>query len=227
MVLEKTLKSPLDSKEIKPVNPEGNQPWILLGRTNTEAPILHSPDVKSQLTGKDPDPRKDWGMEEKGAENEMVGWHHRLSRHEFEQTLGDCEGQGSLAWGRRDSRQDWATGRQQRSIKMKQRRGWVLAWVEKNQLLWRGVQGSRVGKVTWEEDFRDSSANAAHSQALLQHSGAPKISILFWGHLSFFVCFLSLGGSSSVIPACVRQKRFSTFDALLHFDYCGHYLHQP
>ena len=69
VLLEKTLESPLDSKEIKPVNPKGNQPWILIGRidTDTEAPILWPPDVNSQLTGKDPDAGKDWGQEEKGT----------------------------------------------------------------------------------------------------------------------------------------------------------------
>ena len=104
VVLEKTLESPLDCKEIKPVNPKGNQPWIFIGRTEAEAPLLWSPDSKNQLSGKDPDAGKDWRQKEKGAaEDEMVGWHHRLSGHEFEQTLGDSEGQGSLAccspWG--------------------------------------------------------------------------------------------------------------------------------
>ena len=100
-MLEKTLESLLDSKEIKPVNPKGNQPWIFIRRTDTEAeaPILWPPDAKSQLTGKDPDVGKDWGQEEKGmTEDEMFGWHHRLSGHEFEQTLADSEGQGRLAW---------------------------------------------------------------------------------------------------------------------------------
>ena len=76
MVLEKTLESPLDCKEIKPVNPKGNQPWMFIGRTDAEAeaPILWPPDVKSRLTGKDPDGGKDWGQKEKGAtEDEMVG----------------------------------------------------------------------------------------------------------------------------------------------------------
>ena len=75
------LESPLDSKEIKPVNPKGNQPWIFTRRTDAEveAPILWPPDVKSRLIGKDPDTGKDWGQEEKGAtEDEMVGWHHWL-----------------------------------------------------------------------------------------------------------------------------------------------------
>ena len=81
------LESPLDCKFIKPVNPKGNQPWMLIGRTDAEAPILWPPDVKSQLIGKDPDARKDWGHEEKGVtEDEMVGLHHQLNGHEFEQT---------------------------------------------------------------------------------------------------------------------------------------------
>jgi len=100
VVLEKTLESPLDSKEIKPVNPKGNQPWIFIGRTEAEAeaPIIWPPDVKSWLIGKDLDAGKDWGQEEKGAiEDEMVGRHHQLNGHEFEQTPRDSEGQGSLA----------------------------------------------------------------------------------------------------------------------------------
>ena len=99
VVLEKTLESPVDSKEIKPVHPKGNQPWRFTGRIDAEAeaPILWPPDVKSWLTGKDTDAGKDWGQEEKGTtENEMIGWHHQLNVHEFEQPLGDGEGQGSL-----------------------------------------------------------------------------------------------------------------------------------
>ena len=85
VVLEKTLKSPLDCKEIKPVNPKGNQSWIFIGRTDAEAPILCSPDAKNWLIGKAPDAGKDWRQEEKGTtEDEMVGWHHWLDRHEFE-----------------------------------------------------------------------------------------------------------------------------------------------
>ena len=89
---EKTLESPLDSKEIKPVNPKGNQPWIFIGMTDAEAkaPILWPPDAKSWLIGKDSDAGKDWRQKEKrAAEHEMVGWHHWLNGHEFEQTLGD------------------------------------------------------------------------------------------------------------------------------------------
>ena len=88
MALEKTLESPLDGKEIKQVNPKGNQSWIFTGRTDTEAEasILWPLDAKSQLIGKDPDAGKDWRQEEKEtAEDKMVGWHFQLDRHEFEQ----------------------------------------------------------------------------------------------------------------------------------------------
>ena len=86
-VLEKTLESPLDCKEIQPIHPKGNQSWIFIGRTDAEAeaPILWSPDAKSWLIGKDPDAGKDWRQEEKGmTEDEMAGWHHRHDGHEFE-----------------------------------------------------------------------------------------------------------------------------------------------
>ena len=101
VLLEKTLESPLNCKEIKPVHPKGNQPRIFIGKTvaEAEAAILWSPDVRSWLIGKDPDAGKDWRRKEKGmTEDEMVGWHHRLHGHEFEQTPGDGEGQGSLVW---------------------------------------------------------------------------------------------------------------------------------
>ena len=98
VVLEKTLESPLDSKEIQPVNPKGNQSWIFIGRTDAEAeiPIFWPPDKKKQLIRKDLDAGKDWSQEEKGTiEDEMVGWHHQLNGHDFEQAPGD--GKGSLA----------------------------------------------------------------------------------------------------------------------------------
>ena len=88
-VLEKTLESPLDCKEIKPVNPKGNQPWIFIGRTDAEALILWPPNMKCWLIGKDPDAGKDWVQEKGVTEDGMVGWHHQLSGHEFGQTLGD------------------------------------------------------------------------------------------------------------------------------------------
>ena len=110
VVLEKTLESPLDCKEIQLVNHKGNQSWVFIGRTDAEAeiPILWPPDAKNWLIGKDPDAGKDWRQEEKGTtEDEMVEWHHWLNGHEFEQALGVGDGQGSLAccspWGRRES----------------------------------------------------------------------------------------------------------------------------
>ena len=109
VVLEKTLESPLDCKEIRPVHPVGDQSWVFIGRTNADAetPILWPPHVKSWLTGKDPDAGRDWGQEEKGTtEDEMAGWHHRLNGHESEQILRVGDGQGGLAccysWGRKE-----------------------------------------------------------------------------------------------------------------------------
>ena len=109
-MLEKTLESPLDCKEIKPVNPKENHSWKFIGRTDAgaEALILCPPDVKSQLIGKDPSAGKDWKQEEKRVTDvEMVGRHHRLSGHELEQNPGDSEGQGSLVYwstrGHKDS----------------------------------------------------------------------------------------------------------------------------
>ena len=122
VVLEKTPESPLDWREIQPVNSKGNQSWIFIGRTDAEAetPIRWPPDVKSWLTGKDPDAGKDWRREEKGmTEDEMVGWHHRCDRHEFELTPGVDDGQGGLAccspWGLKElNTTEWLN--------------WILRW---------------------------------------------------------------------------------------------------
>ena len=109
VVLEKTLKSPLGCKEIKPVHPKGNQSWIFIGRTNAEAEasILWTPDTKNWLIGKDSDSGKDWSQETGMAEDEMIGWHHWPNGHEFEPALGDGERQGSLVccspWGCKES----------------------------------------------------------------------------------------------------------------------------
>ena len=110
MVLQKTLESLLDCKEIKPVNPKGNQSWIFFGKTDaeTEALVLWPPDAMSQFIRKDPDVGKDWRQEEKGmTEDKMVGWHHQLKGNKFEQALGDGEGQENLEccsqWGHKES----------------------------------------------------------------------------------------------------------------------------
>ena len=109
VVLEKTLESPLDIKDIKPVNPKGNRSWELIGRTDaeTEAQILWPPDAKSQLIGKYYDARKDWRQKEKRvAEDGMVGWHPQVNGHEFKQIPGESDGQGSLVccspWGHKE-----------------------------------------------------------------------------------------------------------------------------
>ena len=109
MVLEKTLESPLNCKEIQPVHPKGNQSWIFTGRTDVEAAalLLWPPDAKDWITGKDPDAGKDWRQEEKGmTEDEMVGWHHWLDGHEFEQAQGVGDGQGCLAYSSISSRKE-------------------------------------------------------------------------------------------------------------------------
>ena len=109
VVLENTLESPLDSKESKPVNPKGNQPWIFIGRTDAEAEVLifGHPMQRADLLEKTLMLRKTEGRKRRGRQDEMVGCHHWLNGHEFEQTLGDSEGQGSLAccslWGRKES----------------------------------------------------------------------------------------------------------------------------
>ena len=106
VVLEKTLESPLDCKEIQPVHTKGYQSWVFIGGTDDEAetPIFYPPDVKSWLIWKDPDAGSDWEHKEKGTtEDDMAGWHHRLDGHEFEWTPGVGDGQGGLAccdsWG--------------------------------------------------------------------------------------------------------------------------------
>ena len=119
MVLEKTLESPLDCKEIKLVNPKGNQSWMFIGRTDveTEIPILWPPGVKNWLIGKDPDAGKDWSQEEKRAtEDEMVGWHHQPDGHEFgswwwtgRPGVLQSMGSQSQAWLSRQSQTGWLT----------------------------------------------------------------------------------------------------------------------
>ena len=109
VVLEKTLESPLDCKEIQPVHAEGDQPWDYFGRNDAKAetPVFWPPHVKSWLTGKDSDGGRDWGHEEKGTtQNEIAGWHHWLNGRESEWTPGDVDGQGGLvccdSWGRKE-----------------------------------------------------------------------------------------------------------------------------
>ena len=120
VVLEKTLESTLDWKQVQPVHPKGDQSWVFIERTDAKAetPVVWPPHAKSWLIGKDPDAGRDWGQEEKGTiEDEMAGWHHRLYGHEFEWTLGVGDGQGCQAccdsWGCKEldttERLNWLT----------------------------------------------------------------------------------------------------------------------
>ena len=123
VVLEKTLESPLECKKIQPVNPKGNQSWIFIERTDVEgeAPTLWPPDAENWLTGKDPDAVKDWRQEEKVmTEDEIVGWHHWLNGHEFEQVLGVSDGQGSLAC---------CSPCDHRELDMTERLNWFTHWL--------------------------------------------------------------------------------------------------
>ena len=125
VVLEKTLESPFDCKEIKPVHPKGDQSWVFIGRTDVEAetPILWPPDAKNWLIWKDLDAGKGWRWEEKGmTEDEMVGWHHRLNGHGFGWTPGVGDGQGGLRAAVHGVAKSWT---------------WLSNWTELNfQILW-------------------------------------------------------------------------------------------
>ena len=134
IVLENTLESPLDCKEIKPVNPKGNQPWIFIGKTDAKAPMFWSSDAKSQLIGKDPDAGKDWRQEEQGmTEDEIVKWHHWLNGHECDQTnIRNSERQRSLVccspWGCKDrDKTEWLSWTEFLNL--------FTPWVEKQILL--------------------------------------------------------------------------------------------
>ena len=140
-MLEKTLESPLDSKEIKSMNTIENQPWTFTGRTDAEAeaPILWPHDVKNQLIEKDPDAGKGWGQEEKGTiEDEMVGWHHWLNGRGFGWTLGVGDGQGGLAcyspWSRQESdTTEWLNWTESKQNKTKFR--WIWDSLKKKRVL--------------------------------------------------------------------------------------------
>ena len=138
VVLEKTLESPLDCKEIQPIHPKRNQSWIFIGRTDAEAPILWPFDVKNWLIGKDPDAVKDWGQEKWATEEEMVGWHHGLNGHEFEQTLGVSKVQGSLVccspWGNKElDMTEWLNNKNKRY-----------------QMTWQGNKWAYYESFGWE-----------------------------------------------------------------------------
>ena len=175
MVLEKTLESPLNCKEIKPVNPKGNQSWVFTGRTDAEAetPILQPPDAKSWLIGKDPDARKDWRQEEKGmTQDEMFGWHHRLNGHEFERAPGVGDGQGTLAccspWGRKE-------------LDISERLNWELNWNMCKSVLYFGEK-----KVLKEGEFKATGCTGIGNQTLThenqKHMDVCGKSWSYWPH---------------------------------------------
>ena len=164
-MLEKTLESPLDCKEIQPVHPKGDQSWVFIGRTDTEAEtrILWPPDAKNWFIGKDPDAGRDWGQEKKGmTEDEMAGWHHQLDGHEFGWTPGGGDGQGGLAccdsWGRKESdtteRLNWTewdnTGRKWARSKM----AWILDSSSPFQLFIKQIFNKHLSCVRYLLDFR-------------------------------------------------------------------------
>ena len=155
-MLEKTLESLLGCREIKPVSSKGNQPWFHWKRQMLKLQY----DLKSQLNGKDPDSGKDGGQEEKGTtEDEMVGWHHWLKGHEFEQTLGDSEGQGSLAclspWGRKESD---ITERPNNNNNQRLNSEWWVKWLSRSQVVWSLV--SYIVEILFH-----SEASGAHGRA--------------------------------------------------------------
>ena len=164
VVLEKTLESPLDSKEIQPVSPKGNQHWIPLEGLMPKFQYCHHLSDWSDLIwckeltlGKDPDAGKDWRQEEKGTtENEMIGWHHRLNGHEFEQTLGDSEGQVSLScyspWGHKESDMTYQWNNKDANIRMYKHAMSKIAWLENTAFICRGrgaAVKSRGGRGPW------------------------------------------------------------------------------
>ena len=187
VVLEKTLESPLDCKEIQQVNSKGNQSWIFIGRTAAEAetPILWSPVAKNWLIWKDPEAEKDWRQEEKGTggEDEMVGWHHWLNGHEFKQALVVGDGQGSLA-----CYCPWCCKESDRTEQ--------LNWTE---LKWRrmGEKREEIGDlVSW-----DSSLLLPAVKFL-----SLNMSIVSW-KLLFYPC-PSLFGFPSIVCICTLYPRF-------------------
>ena len=169
VVLEKTPENPLGSREIQPVDLKGNQPWILIGRTDAEAeaPLFWSPDANSQPTGKVPDAGRDWGQKEKReSEGEMAGWHHRCSGHELGQTLGRWWGTGRpgvlQSTGSQRVRRNWVTEQQQQQVTFERAvitevggcafMGWGMRWrwrTPRECRLLRGLDGGADKMTPW------------------------------------------------------------------------------
>ena len=188
LVLEKTLESPLDSKEIKPVHPKGNQPWILIRSTDAEAksPILWPPDAKNQLKGKDPDSGKGWGQEEKGmTEDEMVGWHHRLNGLEFEQAPENSEGRGGLACCSSRDCKAWDTT-EQLALSL-----FIVRYAGKNSLIFYTVENFLKFYVyLWKKISADIEFQVDRFLVLYDFplSSLTICSIIFWLPLFLLIC---------------------------------------
>ena len=199
----RNLESPLDSKEIKPVNPIGNQSCPFIGRTGAEAeaPILWPLKAKNWLIRKDPDDGKDWGREEKGkAEDEMVGWHHRLNGHEFEQTPGVCDGKRSLACCSPRGHKEWLMGM------------WLSDWTEVNwgrthlrtALVW--------GRGGVTERRQSNNRGEGHSFPRHNLSSAPCVlgtSVLGLDHLRLWLSFSSLYHQITKIPKIPKVPKIT------------------
>ena len=158
VVLEKTLESPLDCKVIQSVHPKRDQSWVFIGRTDAKAEtaIVWLPDVKKWLIWKDPDAGKDWGQEEKGtAEDEMVGWHHWLNGHEFEQTLGVGDGQEGLVC---------CCPRGRKELDTTERLNWTECFTEFNGTIERGGTAAVTGcQVTrWKPSLCGKAMNRSN-----------------------------------------------------------------
>ena len=168
VVLEKTLASPLDCKEIQPVYPIGDQSWVFIGRTDAEAetPIFWSPDTKSWLIWKDPDAVKDWGQEKKGTtEDEMVGWHHWLNGHGFGEAPRAGDRQGRLACRSSQGRKESDTTEQLNWTDASYPIPWLLCWSPERQSVrvWRG--GWRLPTLQWSVIFQDQPYLPSHTES--------------------------------------------------------------
>ena len=200
VVLEMTLESLLDSKEIKIINPKGKQLWIFNGRTDAEAPVLWLPDAKSWLIGKDPDAGKDGRQKEKRvAEDEMVGYHHWFNGHKLGKTMRDSEAQGGLvccsSWGCRVGH-DLTTEQQQKQCYEKL--GLVVFWMWVTWLHTTNTVGNSMARMGWIQRYRQIRA----SQSIIQEPwGSPGLLpfhqvkhtfIIITNLFSFFKMLISL-----------------------------------
>ena len=200
-------------KEIKPVNLKGNQPWIFIGRTDAEAeaPVLWPPDAKSWLTGKDPDAGKYWRQEKKGTtEDEMIGWHHWLNGHEFEQSPGDGEGQGSLACCSSQGRKDLDSTEQLNSNsrdldKCSFSVNWISRWDcdKVGRILiaqsWRKVL-MELGVFLLQERTEDMSPYRRANQAGWKHEAVVVIHGCGWE--GEHACWVLKGWQTEYLPVC-------------------------